>query len=224
MSKSSYLTRIITLSIASAFAVVTMVACGGDDDDTGPVATSNGGSETTGQGGSTNATAGNGAAGTTAAACAQTTTCGGTECSTATLTSRGGCVQACCTADGKCGSQLKASAMMGGTVGICVAQNQQGPANASCPTYSKALTDAYAAAAAAAGIDAGAMGDIGDIGGGLMAYNGCCRPDGNCGFLVSSLGWGCVTATDIGNMMGESSNTGSNDEDITVTITPKTCK
>jgi hypothetical protein len=74
----------------------------------------------------------------------------------------------------------------------------------------------------AAGDDAGTDTTGAEVGGLGIEYQGCCRTsDKTCGFLVTSLGLGCATATDIFNLVlgGFGDPTGTD----TQTVTPKKC-
>jgi hypothetical protein len=158
MRKVSITTKLTTILAATAFAMVTMVACGGDDDndDTTANGATTGGNNasnngTTGNGsqtGNNSTSTGGGTAGTTATTantCDKTPiTCGGAECA-APATSTAGtatglagmatqftCLKPCCTVENKCGASMSLS--LGGLGGIFGAMMGGGTGTQSTPT------------------------------------------------------------------------------------------
>jgi hypothetical protein len=229
MSKVSYLTKLGIFIASVAFVATTVAACGGDDDDTtatgGTTASSGGGgsSANTSQGGSSASTGNTSTAGTSASNCVTSTSCGSAQCSTAGLGTSFLCIKACCTADNKCGSSISLGAFAGlfggtntqDTTAACLAQDQPGNENASCPSFMKFMADQMG--------DAGNMGgNIGQIGGNIQNspynYKGCCRPEGVCGFLVSGMKLGCAALTDLEGLFG-----GFNGGTDTATVAAQKC-
>ena len=186
-----------------AFAVF---ACGGDGDDDG--GRSDASAARSGSGtrrGAWDASSVAEAAGT-APICSRSRTCHNERCSTAVLdasaamdfAANGGytlCVEPCCTEDNKCGSRLKITYYVPQTgnvilsTPICIEQNQPGTQSASCSglfdtmlaEFEDAGTGSFSTALA--GLE-------------LFNYEGCCRPDGYCGYVIPHMGSGCASKAD----------------------------
>jgi hypothetical protein len=117
------------------------------------------------------------------------TTCGGQPCSVENIKGNSilapsTCVQACCTAKDSCGLALIATIQTGAqqNATACIELNQEGNEYVFCPYFLDSL-----------GV-AGGFISLGDRNGLVdINYQGCCRPDGACGFLVTSYGLGCVS-------------------------------
>jgi hypothetical protein len=200
MRNYNYLTKLFVLLAAIGLIAVTIIACGGDDDsgpaDSGPtgvVGGSGGSTSVTGKGGTT----GGGTAGAagSSSTCEKETTCGSGPCSTATLTSGLGmfsafvCAKACCTADNKCGTSLSGTGMAATffSGGACNEQNQAGKEDTNCPNLGGTQDAGTTTTNPIAGI---------------FNYKGCCRPDGKCGLMITTLGLGCIANEDVGNIFG----------------------
>jgi hypothetical protein len=208
--KANYLTKLAASLAALALVTGTMLACGGDDDDAADSGTktgSGGGSSSVGQGGSSTGAGGSAAA----SSCVTTDDKCGSDTKEAnannSMTSMFGvCYKACCTADNKRGTQFTmtgpfATLFGGGTPGTCLEQEQKGTITADCPKVFEYVQEMARAAGVDAGAITGATGATGGTAGQgglgqmLNQYNfeGCCRPEGTCGFNVASMQLGCVT-------------------------------
>jgi hypothetical protein len=129
---------------------------------------------------------------TAGAACAKSAACAAGVCNIDGLDGTDvlnalSCPQACCTASGACGLALAATSEAAAVDATeCLALAQAGTVSDSCPNY----FDAF------------------EVGGENLFpferenlaennFEGCCRPDGACGFMVSAYGLGCVSVHDM---------------------------
>ncbi len=97
---------------------------------------------------------------------APTIQCGAQSCTG--LSIAGNVINPCCTVDG-CGMDLPQS--VAGLIGMapgCYGVGQAGGADATCPMFSVANP----------------------LGGGNIDFPGCCQPDGECGFVIDTSGFG----------------------------------
>jgi len=203
----------VTVLLASLLVAGAVIGCGGDDDDDSAAGSkaSGGGSQNTGTGtGGTSTSTGTGTGGTTApaAVCTTTTECGGTACdmtegskavsaqykSYLSIMSSDVCFSACCTKDGACGGQIKATGMAAALLaGECVAKQEAGtPDETNCSTTATANGDGGTVAATNA---------IAQALQGLFNYKGCCRTDGKCGVDLNTLTLGCMANEDVGKVI-----------------------
>jgi len=201
---------ILSLGIASFG--FTFAACSGDDDsDRSLDAGFDGGvaknkSKTTSQSGSGDS-GGAEASAEVGPSCITSKTCGTTSCNSSDIditalaaTARNipgtPCVEACCTADSKCGASAKITTYTPG-IGLmviiattCTERDQPGIESEACPKFFEAFEAVLE--------DAGPMNwDSLES----LDFAGCCRSDGTCGFLVSLAGLGCEPAADTRAML-----------------------
>jgi hypothetical protein len=101
------------------------------------------------------------------------------------------CIEACCTADNKCGASAKITAYTPG-IGLmvivattCTERDQPGIESEACPKFFETFESVIE--------DAGPMNwDSLES----LDFAGCCRSDGTCGYLVSMTGLGCASVAD----------------------------
>jgi hypothetical protein len=124
-------------------------------------------------------TAGSGGTGGTDAGAVEAIECGANTCEPLDLKLLGqGPVAPCCAADDACGLDSSGLAAYGASFGaVCQARNQPGVLDDNCPEVST---------------------EVPDSGGLVISFKGCCRPSGQCGYLLDKIagaieiGLGCV--------------------------------